>query len=734
MNYIFFKLKSASHFEKLEVDGSRLLVWEVKSQVADRLSMSAKDFDLIVSNFQTGEEYADDHEYVQKNTSLNVERKPLEKASYFKPSWVRERERVERVKEAQEDMAPLLNTAAHISHLTTSATPTNEEERMRQLRMDEDTRYQVTKLQGKGAGRSLMARSTFLQGGGKLGGKGGKGGKGDRGGGGGEGGKGGGDGGKGGGGGDGQQEDRQPVGESRRMQMTMGTGRASRALDKPPPKDQACSLCGTCGHWPSQCPNKERAQKPKRNLVHPRSVPAAMLQVCLATDPDARYQHQDTGVVYKLKPNEEQFKAVKSEFTKQEKVPKEDVPEDLLCLLCNDLFENAVLVSCCGESYCTKCLEAHMEKSDERVCPGCSEHITSDMIVVGKKLRDLCKDFKSKWEAKVRRDRFETELDIQAAAEEEREKERAEKEKEAQVKKAQTSAPQEKREIFDPSLLASMASGAEGPNAAEAAAAAAANEAAAAEEAAAAQRKAQQMQALAEQGMGRSSSYSFSLIPRACVSSCACSKHSPHTFCTSPTQPYLPFAPFPARQQQAAYAPAAPAPDAPTPQMNPQLLALAQSTMLQAQMGGMQMPDPAVLAQLISALQQQQQQPQQPHHHHHHHQHPPPQRRQGFREHREYDDHRRGGGDRRERDRDHDRVSHNRGGGGGGGYHHHHHADDRRDRRDSRRHDDDDRRGRRGDDRHGDRRGDRDDGRSHRRGNDKPAERRAADDSAALAD
>lgn len=35
---------------------------------------------------------------------------------------------------------------------------------------------------------------------------------------------------------------------------------------------------------------------------------------------------------------------------------KQEIPEDLICSICNDLFVDAVMIPCCGSSFCDDCM------------------------------------------------------------------------------------------------------------------------------------------------------------------------------------------------------------------------------------------------------------------------------------------------------------------------------------------------------------------------------------------
>ena len=34
---------------------------------------------------------------------------------------------------------------------------------------------------------------------------------------------------------------------------------------------------------------------------------------------------------------------------------KQEIPEDLICSICKDLFTDAVMIPCCGSSFCDEC-------------------------------------------------------------------------------------------------------------------------------------------------------------------------------------------------------------------------------------------------------------------------------------------------------------------------------------------------------------------------------------------
>lgn len=53
--------------------------------------------------------------------------------------------------------------------------------------------------------------------------------------------------------------------------------------------------------------------------------------------------------------------------------PKPEIPEDLLCSICSDLLTDAVMIPCCGNSFCDECIRSCLLESEEHECPDCHE-------------------------------------------------------------------------------------------------------------------------------------------------------------------------------------------------------------------------------------------------------------------------------------------------------------------------------------------------------------------------
>ncbi|CAG9824597.1 unnamed protein product [Phaedon cochleariae] len=76
--------------------------------------------------------------------------------------------------------------------------------------------------------------------------------------------------------------------------------------------------------------------------------------------------------------------------------PKPDIPEDLVCGICSDLLQDAVMIPCCGNSFCDECVRGVLLESEEHECPDCHEKdIFPDTLIPNRFLRTSVANFKN---------------------------------------------------------------------------------------------------------------------------------------------------------------------------------------------------------------------------------------------------------------------------------------------------------------------------------------------------
>ncbi|EAT46076.1 AAEL002729-PA [Aedes aegypti] len=109
------------------------------------------------------------------------------------------------------------------------------------------------------------------------------------------------------------------------------------------PINYKCFRCNKPGHWIKNCPLGPLG---KRNTGIPRSF------IERDKDPENNPIIQPSQV-----PPEE----------------KQVIPEDLICSICKDLFTDAVMIPCCGSSFCDECVRTALLESEDNECPDCKE-------------------------------------------------------------------------------------------------------------------------------------------------------------------------------------------------------------------------------------------------------------------------------------------------------------------------------------------------------------------------
>ena len=74
---------------------------------------------------------------------------------------------------------------------------------------------------------------------------------------------------------------------------------------------------------------------------------------------------------------------------------KKQIPEDKICGICENLINDAMMVPCCGKSFCDLCIRSHLLESEEQVCPGCKEKSVSPAdLIPNRYLRNAVANYK----------------------------------------------------------------------------------------------------------------------------------------------------------------------------------------------------------------------------------------------------------------------------------------------------------------------------------------------------
>lgn len=135
------------------------------------------------------------------------------------------------------------------------------------------------------------------------------------------------------------------------------------------PASYRCNKCKKSGHWIKNCPfvGGKDQQEVKRNTGIPRSF---------RDKPDAA-ENESADFVLPAVQNQE-------------------IPEDLICGICRDIFVDAVMIPCCGSSFCDDCVRTSLLESEDSECPDCKEkNCSPGSLIPNRFLRNSVNAFKN---------------------------------------------------------------------------------------------------------------------------------------------------------------------------------------------------------------------------------------------------------------------------------------------------------------------------------------------------
>ncbi|XP_076250053.1 uncharacterized protein LOC143189929 isoform X2 [Rhynchophorus ferrugineus] len=160
----------------------------------------------------------------------------------------------------------------------------------------------------------------------------------------------------------------------------------------PVPASYRCYKCHQNGHWIKDCPLGQGTEnlEIKKSTGIPQSfmVPVEGPQV-----PGAMMMSNGQYAVPAL-----DYQAYSQKNTAPPPVvePKPEIPEDLVCSICSDLLADAVMIPCCGNSFCDECIRSVLLESEEHECPDCHEKdISPATLIPNRFLRKSVANFKN---------------------------------------------------------------------------------------------------------------------------------------------------------------------------------------------------------------------------------------------------------------------------------------------------------------------------------------------------
>ncbi|KAI5651867.1 DWNN domain-containing protein [Phthorimaea operculella] len=164
------------------------------------------------------------------------------------------------------------------------------------------------------------------------------------------------------------------------------------------PANYTCYKCQKKGHWIKDCPiaNTAEAVDVKRSTGIPRSF---MVPVDGPKAPGAMMTPSGTFAV----PAVDREAYIASESATGEEPPSTEpaapeptIPDELVCSLCRDLLTDAVMIPCCGNSFCDECIRGALLESEDHECPDCREkEIAPTTLIPNRFLRNSVSSFRN---------------------------------------------------------------------------------------------------------------------------------------------------------------------------------------------------------------------------------------------------------------------------------------------------------------------------------------------------
>lgn len=97
------------------------------------------------------------------------------------------------------------------------------------------------------------------------------------------------------------------------------------------PVTYRCYKCQKTGHWIKNCPLNAHHEPGHPEVKRSTGIPRSFIE-----QGHTGAQKPDPPIV-------------------QPAEKKQEIPDDLICNICKDLFTDAVMIPCCGSSFCDEC-------------------------------------------------------------------------------------------------------------------------------------------------------------------------------------------------------------------------------------------------------------------------------------------------------------------------------------------------------------------------------------------
>ncbi|EPY53719.1 ubiquitin-protein ligase E3 RBBP6 family protein [Schizosaccharomyces cryophilus OY26] len=324
---IYYKFKSQKDPSRVSFDGTvGMSVFDVKREIIQQKKLgSGLDFDLLLYNANTNEEYDDDTYIIPRSTSVIVRRVPAQKSgkgtaaryvSGAPRTTGNTRPELAKKPVPMLQKKPQTNTATSGDPSATKLAPgTSEEAAIQQM-------FQVSSDQWRET-QDKMASAT-------------------------------------------------PIYKPNQRRI------AASIPDKPPPPGYICYRCGLKGHWIQACPtNADPNYDGKPRVKRTTGIPRSFLKSidAPAEGDTANIMINAEGEYVVAQPDQaswESYQARKVALTANDVYKMQPPDSSLACTICKKLAKNAFRTPCCDQLFCEDCIQTALLDTDFE-CPHCHQ-------------------------------------------------------------------------------------------------------------------------------------------------------------------------------------------------------------------------------------------------------------------------------------------------------------------------------------------------------------------------